>query len=551
MSLITPRKLIKMRSKASIGQCCFKSTATVQTNHRDYSVEEKNEFLSKYLNLVLNARVYDIAVETPLQKANNLSNMLQNTLLLKREDLQPVYSFKIRGAYNKIASCSPQQLAKGVVACSAGNHAQGVALSAAILNIRATIVMPLATPKIKVNAVKMFGGPTVSVMMHGQNYDEAADEAKRLEREEGLVMVHPFDDPQVIAGQGTVAMEILKSRNGKPLDIIFACVGGGGLISGIATYVKAVRPSVKIIGVEASDAASMTESLKVGRPVSLKHVGLFADGAAVRVPGSETFKLASSFVDDMITVSTDEICQAIKMNFNDTRCVMEPAGVLAVAGATKYLKENKLVGTTVAAITSGANMDFDRLRFVSERADFSETLISVTIPESPGSFRELYGLVFPRNVTEFSYRYHDSENAHVLLSFQSMPTAGTKEDAFNVIEKLNKNGFTAQNLSENDLAKDHARYFVGGRTFSLKDEKLFRFEFPEAPGALSKFLNSLKFQWNITLFHYRNHGSDYGRVLVGLQVTESDVEALNACLKELGYTYYEETFNPVFRNFFS
>eukprot|EP00612_Vaucheria_litorea_P000094 CAMPEP_0171452672 /NCGR_PEP_ID=MMETSP0945-20130129/685_1 /TAXON_ID=109269 /ORGANISM="Vaucheria litorea, Strain CCMP2940" /LENGTH=540 /DNA_ID=CAMNT_0011977383 /DNA_START=62 /DNA_END=1684 /DNA_ORIENTATION=+ len=540
-----------MRSKASIGQCCFKSTATVQTNHRDYSVEEKNEFLSKYLNLVLNARVYDIAVETPLQKANNLSNMLQNTLLLKREDLQPVYSFKIRGAYNKIASCSPQQLAKGVVACSAGNHAQGVALSAAILNIRATIVMPLATPKIKVNAVKMFGGPTVSVMMHGQNYDEAADEAKRLEREEGLVMVHPFDDPQVIAGQGTVAMEILKSRNGKPLDIIFACVGGGGLISGIATYVKAVRPSVKIIGVEASDAASMTESLKVGRPVSLKHVGLFADGAAVRVPGSETFKLASSFVDDMITVSTDEICQAIKMNFNDTRCVMEPAGVLAVAGATKYLKENKLVGTTVAAITSGANMDFDRLRFVSERADFSETLISVTIPESPGSFRELYGLVFPRNVTEFSYRYHDSENAHVLLSFQSMPTAGTKEDAFNVIEKLNKNGFTAQNLSENDLAKDHARYFVGGRTFSLKDEKLFRFEFPEAPGALSKFLNSLKFQWNITLFHYRNHGSDYGRVLVGLQVTESDVEALNACLKELGYTYYEETFNPVFRNFFS
>ncbi|KAG5189185.1 l-threonine ammonia-lyase [Tribonema minus] len=545
----------------------------------DGDATEEPFSLNSYLNKVLNARVYDVAVETPLQPALNLSNMLQNTVLLKREDLQPVFSFKIRGAYNKIASCTPQQLARGVVTCSAGNHAQGVAMSAARLGIKATIVMPLATPQIKVNAVRTFGGPTVTIKLHGQNYDEASDEAKRLVKEEGLVLVHPFDDPEastklqlqldVIAGQGTVAHEILKARNGKPLDIIFACVGGGGLVAGIAAYVKAVRPEVRVVGVEARDAAGMTASLQAGKVVSLQHVGLFADGAAVRVTGSETFRVASALVDDMITVSTDEICQAIKFGFNDTRCVMEPAGALAIAGAAKYLKDQGLVGLTVAAVTSGANMDFDRLRFVSERADSSETLISVTIPESPGicerradsseplvfvtipespgSFRALYRSVFPRNVTEFSYRYHDGAAAQVLLSYQSLPGVARAADAAVVLDSLTGAGYRVMDLSDNELAKDHARHFVGGRAHAVANERLYRFEFPEAPGALSRFLNALQFEWNISLFHYRNHGSDFGRVLV----PAADDAAFGKFLDELGYEYYDETRNPVYTQFFS
>ncbi|CAM9814404.1 unnamed protein product, partial [Phaeothamnion confervicola] len=474
--------------------------------------------LKDYLSKVLNSRVYDIAVETPLQHAVNLSNMLQNDVLLKREDMQPVYSFKIRGAYNKIAHCTREQLDRGVVACSAGNHAQGVALSAARLSVRATIVMPLATPLIKVNAVRNFGGPTVTIRLHGQNYDEASDEAKRLVAEEGYTLVHPFDDPDVIAGQGTVGMEILKARNGRPLDAIFACVGGGGLVAGIAAYVKAVRPEVKVVGVEAEDAAGMTASLRAGRVVPLAAVGLFADGAAVRVTGAETFRVAHALVDDMVTVTTDEICQAIKLGFNDTRCVMEPAGALAIAGARKYIRERALIGRTVAAVCSGANMDFDRLRFVSERADSSETLLSVAIPERPGAFRQLYAELFPRNVTEFSYRYRDPAHADIMISFQALPGVGRAGDAAAVRRRLADHGYQVLDLSDNELAKVHARHLVGGRSPGVRHERLYRFEFPEAPGALSRFLDALAGGWNVSLFHYRNHGSDFGRVLAGLQV---------------------------------
>ncbi|CAM9351957.1 unnamed protein product, partial [Chrysoparadoxa australica] len=498
-----------------------------------------------YLPKVLSSRVYDIAIETELQPAINLSQRVQNEVLLKREDTQPVFSFKIRGAYNKIAHCSPEQLSRGVVACSAGNHAQGVALSASKLGVHATIVMPLATPLIKVNAVRNFGGPTVTVKLHGMNYDEAAAEAMRLEHEDGLTLIHPFDDPYVIAGQGTVGMEILKARNGLPLDAIFCCVGGGGLLAGVAAYVKQVRPEVKVIGVEAADAPGMTSSLAAGQVLTLPHVGLFADGAAVRTTGSETFRICEACVDDMVTVSTDQICQAIKLGFNDTRCIMEPAGALAVAGARKYLKQWGLVDKTVAVVTSGANMDFDRLRFVSERADSSETLFSVTIPERPGTFRELHSLVAPRNVTEFSYRWADMPGARILLSFQSEAGTTRREDAANVHKLLSGHGYDVLDLSDNELAKMHARHFGGGRS-PLTNERLFRFEFPEAPGALSLFLKRLSAGWNVSLFHYRNHGSDFGRVLVGLQTQPEEHAEVQRFLDDLGYTVVEETDNPVF-----
>jgi len=354
----------------------------------------------------------------------------------QREDLQPVFSFKLRGAYNKIVSTPAADLERGVVACSAGNHAQGVALSASRKNIKAVIVMPLATPQIKVNAVRRFGGPTVTVKLHGKNYDEASEEALRLAREEGLTMVHPFDDPDVIAGQGTIGMEILKATNGQPLDAIFVCVGGGGLISGIAAYVKAVRPSVKVIGVEAEDAAGMTASLQAGHVVTLDRVGLFADGAAVRVVGKETFRVCSHLVDEMVTVTTDEICAAIKAGFQDTRSVMEPAGALAIAGAKKYCAAEQWKDKTIVAIASGANMDFDRLRFVSERSDSTESLLSVRISERPGSFRQLYSGIFPRNVTEFSYRFNSPDTADVIISFQSMPNTNREEDKQQVLENI-------------------------------------------------------------------------------------------------------------------
>jgi threonine dehydratase len=470
----------------------------------------------------------------------------RNTVYLKREDTQPVFSFKIRGAYNKMAHLSRQELDQGVVACSAGNHAQGVAISARMLQCRAIIVMPTATPTIKVSAVRNHGGPTVEVRLHGNNYDEAAAEAVRLKEEEGLTFVHPFDDPLVIAGQGTIGMEILKECVSKPLNAIFVCCGGGGMLSGIAAYVKKVRPSVQVYGVEAVDAAGMTESLKAGKQVTLDSVGLFADGAAVRKIGTETFRLCQTLVDGMITVDTDEICSAIKLTYNDARVILEPAGALAVAGLLKYVATKNVQGQSLVAITSGANMDFDRLRFVAERADGSERTLSVTIPETPGSFRALYGLIWPRNVTEFSYRYESDGHARILISFQPVPTI--LHDFDSVIMSLQSAGFQCLDLSHNELAKTHVRHMAGGRS-SVENERLFRFEFPESPGALQRFLSSLDMDWNVTLFHYRNHGDDFGRVLVGIQIPPGKDEALNLFFQKLGYVHIDESNNPVYQQF--
>jgi threonine dehydratase len=464
-------------------------------------------------------------------------------VLLKREDTQPVFSFKIRGAYNKMAHLSRTELASGVVACSAGNHAQGVAMSARMLGCRAIIVMPLATPSIKVNSVRVHGGPTVEVRLFGNNYDEAATEAKRLQVEENMAFVHPFDDPYVIAGQGTIGLEILKKCVSRPLDAIFVCCGGGGMLAGIAAYVKRVRPTVKVIGVEAADAAGMTASIKEGKVVTLPSVGLFADGAAVRTVGTETFRVCSTLVDEMIVVSTDEICSAIKLTYNDARVILEPAGALGVAGMKKYVETNDITGQTLVAITSGANMDFDRLRFVSERADGSERTLAVTIPEEPGSFRTLYKLIWPRNVTEFSYRYESAGAAHIYISFQ--PVMNIKNDFDGVMNSLNENGFICLDLSGNELAKTHVRHLAGGRS-EVPNERLFRFEFPESPGALQRFLMALDMDWNVSLFHYRNHGDDFGRVLVGIQVPEKCDKNLKAFLSTLGYRYTEETDNPVY-----
>ena len=445
-----------------------------------------------------------------------------------------------------MAHLSQEELDSGVVACSAGNHAQGVALSARMLGCRAVIVMPLATPSIKVNSVRVHGGPTVEVRLFGNNYDEAAAEAKRLQQEDGMSFVHPFDDPYVIAGQGTIGMEILKESVGRSLDAIFVCCGGGGMLAGIAAYVKRVRPSVKVIGVEAADAAGMTTSIREGKLVTLPSVGLFADGAAVKTVGEETFRVCNALVDDMITVDTDQICNAIKLTYNDARVVLEPAGALAVAGMKKYVDEHEISGQTMVAITSGANMDFDRLRFVSERADGSERTLAVTIPEKPGTFRALYSLIWPRNVTEFSYRYEDDNEAHIYISFQ--PVMNIEHDFEGVLNSLEENGFGCLDLTDNELSKVHVRHMSGGRS-NVADERIFRFEFPESPGALQRFLLSLDMSWNVSLFHYRNHGDDFGRVLVGIQVPEEHGKSLQQFLDRLGYRYVEETNNPIYRNF--
>lgn len=444
-----------------------------------------------------------------------------------------------------MAHLSREELDRGVVACSAGNHAQGVALSARMLGCRAVIVMPLATPSIKVNSVRVHGGPTVEVRLFGNNYDEAAAEAERLRQEESMTFVHPFNDPLVIAGQGTIGMEILKECVSRPLDAIFVCCGGGGMLAGIAAYVKRVRPTVKVIGVEAADAAGMTTSIANGYLTTLDKVGLFADGAAVRKVGDETFRVCNTLVDEMLTVETDEICGAIKLAYNDARVVLEPAGALAVAGMKKYVTENKLTGKTIVCITSGANMDFDRLRFVSERADGSERTLAVTIPESPGSFRALYNLIWPRNVTEFSYRFESEGDAHILISFQ--PVLNIENDFDGIMHNLKENGFTCIDLSNDELAKVHVRHMAGGRS-RVANERLFRFEFPESPGALQRFLLSLDMNWNVSLFHYRNHGDDFGRVLVGIQVP-GDCDRLNSFLNNLGYRYTEETDSPVYQTF--
>jgi len=502
-----------------------------------------------YLSSILNAKVYDVCKQTELHHAPKLSNAIGNRVLLKREDQQKVYSFKIRGAYNRIVHLSPEERAHGIVACSAGNHAQGVAYSAAALGMSAKIFMPRTTPSIKVDAVKGFANDISEVILAGDNYDETYAATVACMEAEGRVLIHPFNDPDVIAGQGTIGQEILAQTTQEDVDTVFCCVGGGGLIAGVGVYLKLIKPGIKVIGVEANDAAGMTESLAAGKVVELSSVGLFADGAAVRKVGDETFRLCQTVVDEMITVSTDDICSAIKDSFIDTRVVLEPAGALALAGLKKYVRTTGAKGKTFVAVTSGANMDFDRLRFVSERADTSETLIACTIPERPGSFLELYRYIFPRNVTEFSYRI-STDRASIFMSFQ----ASSDEDREAVMESLSKARFQPVDLGGNELAKTHGRHLVGGRAPAAltEEEVLFSFTFPERPGALLRFLENLPSAFNVSLFHYRSHGADCGRVLVALQVPGRERVELRKYLDYLtskGYSWTEETENEVYGRF--
>jgi len=497
-----------------------------------------------YLQKILTAKVYDVAVETALDAAPTLSRRLHNRVLLKREDQQPVFSFKLRGAYNKMAQLTPAQRARGVIAASAGNHAQGVALAAQKLGCRATIVMPVTTPHIKIAAVEARGA---KVVLHGDSYSDAYARALMLQKSSGATFVHPYDDPAVIAGQGTVGMEILQQCQG-PIDAIFVAVGGGGLISGIAAYVKRVRPEIRIIGVEPVDSDAMTRSLAAGRRVTLPHVGLFADGVAVRQVGKETFRLARQYVDEMVTVDTDAICAAIKDVFEDTRSILEPAGALAVAGMKAWCERNRVRDRTLVAIACGANMNFDRLRFVAERAELGEAreaIFAVSIPERPGSFREFCALLGNRNVTEFNYRYANAATAHI---FVGVEVAG-RQEARKLLAAFRRAKIEAFDLTDNEMAKLHVRHLVGGHAPSAKNEILYRFEFPERPGALMRFLNSMSAGWNISLFHYRNHGADYGRVLVGMQVPPADKADFRRFLDRLGYTCVDETDNPAYRMF--
>lgn len=490
------------------------------------------------------ARVYDVAIESPLELAPSLSARLNNTVLLKREDMQPVFSFKLRGAYNKMVRLAEEALRCGVIAASAGNHAQGVALAAQRLGCRATIVMPVTTPQIKVDAVRAKGA---LVILNGDSYDTAYAHACAIAEVQKLTFVHPYDDVDVIAGQGTIAREILRQHH-EPIDAIFVPVGGGGLIAGIAAYIKSTRPETLIIGVEPNDADAMYRSLAAGRRIQLEQVGLFADGVAVKQVGELTFDLCRRYVDEIILVDTDQTCAAIKDVFEDTRSILEPAGALSIAGIKKYVERERLHGATLIAITSGANMNFDRLRHVSERAEIGEqreAVLAVTIPEQPGSFKAFCSSLGTRNITEFNYRYADARAAHVFVGVQ----VKNRDEASALVEHLQAQNFKAIDLSDNEMAKLHVRHLVGGRAPHAVDELMYRFEFPERPGALMKFLNSMSHDWNISLFHYRNHGTDYGRVLVGMQVPKADQPAFQNFLRELGYAYWDETGNPAYQLF--
>jgi threonine dehydratase len=505
-----------------------------------------NKFLSinDYLSKIKNSRVYEVAKVTPLELQSNLSKRINNNVLLKREDMQSVFSFKLRGAYNKMAHLSPDALARGVITASAGNHAQGVALGAQKLGCRAVIVMPTTTPLIKINAVKSRGA---EVVLFGDSYTDAYTHALELEKSEGLTFVHPYDDPDVIAGQGTIGMEILNEYPA-PIEAIFCCVGGGGLLAGIAAYVKATRPEIKIIGVEAKDAEAMTESLKVGHRVMLDQVGLFADGAAVKQVGEHTFNLSQQYVDEMIVVDNDAICAAIKDVFEDTRSILEPAGALAAAGLKEYVKRHQLQDKTLVAIASGANMNFDRLRFIAERAEIGEqreAILAVTIPEKPGAFKTFCRLLGDRSITEFNYRYSDPMEAHI---FVGVAIADPAESA-KLVKSLQAQGLPTIDLSDNEVAKMHLRHLVGGHAPQAEHEVVFRFEFPEKPGALMKFLDTMGHDWNISLFHYRNHGADFGRVLVGMQVPPEDTVDFKQFLDTLGYPYWDENANPAYQLF--
>jgi threonine dehydratase len=498
-----------------------------------------------YLERILTARVYDVAEETPLQFVPGLSARINSRLLLKREDMQQVFSFKLRGAYNKMARLSPDVLKRGVIAASAGNHAQGVALAAQKLGCQAIIVMPVTTPQIKIQAVKARGA---TVVLQGDSYDEAYACAKKLATDKRVTFIHPYDDPDVIAGQGTVGMEILRQHAGDAIHAIFIPVGGGGLIAGVAAYTKRLYPKIRIIGVEPVDAGTLHQSLKADRRVKLSQVGLFADGVAVKQIGKENFRLCRELVDEVILVENDAICAAIKDVFEDTRTVLEPSGALAVAGAKIYASRARTHGRTLVAITTGANMNFDRLRHISERAELGEqreAVMSVTIPEQPGSFRKFCAMLGAKNITEFNYRYADPEQAHVFVGVSVRSRIETTE----LIRDLNKSGLHARDFSDNEMAKLHIRHLVGGRAPGLENEILYRFEFPERPGALMKFLNSMSNQWNITLFHYRNHGADYGRVLVGMEVPLAEKARFKVFLNQLGYRYWEESKNPAYTLF--
>lgn len=500
-----------------------------------------------YLQRILKARVYDVAVETPLEQAKRISARLGNTVLLKREDLQPVFSFKLRGAYNKIAHLSEAVAQRGVICASAGNHAQGVALSAKRRGIRAVIVMPLATPSIKVNAVKALGG---EVVLHGDDFDQAYEHATQLAREQSLTFIHPFDDPDVIAGQGTVGMEILRQHSGDDIDAIFIAVGGGGLIAGVAAYVKALFPKVRIIGVEPEDADAMYQSLAARKRVTLDRVGIFADGVAVRRVGEETFNLCQQYVDEVILVNTDETCAAIQDIFEENRTIVEPAGALSLAGIKKYIAREQWQGKTVVGINCGANINFDRLRHVAERADIGaqrEALFAVEIPEQPGSFMRFCETVGQRSITEFNYRYNaGSERANIFVGIAL--DQGVKERQ-QIFAALQNSGYNVVDMTDNEMAKLHVRYMVGGHALGISNERLLRFEFPERRGALLKFLKAVGTHWNISLFHYRNHGSDYGRVLAGVQVPADQLEDLRLHLNELKYPYQDETDNPAYKLF--
>jgi len=503
-----------------------------------------------YLRLILTSRVYDVISESPLSHAINLSNRLECKVLLKREDLLPVFSFKLRGAHNKMAHLPPKLSWKGVIACSAGNHAQGVAYSARHLKIPATIVMPKGTPAIKHKNVSRMGG---SVVLHGADFDSAKEHCYALEKQYGLTNIPPFDDPYVIAGQGTIGMELLRQANLRNLKAIFCCVGGGGLIAGIGVYVKRIAPHVKIIGVEASDANAMVQSLKAGKRVLLKEVGLFADGAAVKTVGEETFRICQEVVDDVVMVSTDEICAAIKDVFEDTRSVLEPAGALSLAGLKKWVEQNPSQDSSreLVAVASGANMNFDRLRFVAERAalgERKEALLCVTIPERPGSFARLVEAVLPQAVTEFVYRWSTPEQAQVMMGISVTSAATRDAELQSLFSRLQAEGMTATDISEDELAKTHIRYIVGGRS-KVQHERLYMFEFPERPGALFKFLGTLRPGQNISLFHYRNYGGDVGRILAGIQCPESESDELAGFLKDIGYPFKECTDNATYKMF--
>jgi len=497
-----------------------------------------------YLQRILRARVYDVAQVTPLTLARQLTKRLGNKVLLKREDQQPVFSFKLRGAYNRMAQLTPAQLAQGVICASAGNHAQGVALSARKLGCTARIVMPVTTPKVKIDAVHALGG---EVVLHGDSFSDAQVEAFRLRDAEGLTYIHPFDDPDVIAGQGTVGLEMLQQHNG-PLDAVFVAVGGGGLIAGIAACIKAIRPSVQVIGVQTTDSDAMAQSCEAGRVVTLPEVGLFSDGTAVKRVGDETFRVASALVDGWIRVDTDAVCAAIKDIFEDTRSIVEPAGALGVAAIKQHVAATGCKGQTFAAITCGANMNFDRLRFVAERAEVGEqreALFAVTLPEARGSLKRFCELLGTRSLTEFNYRFSDAEQAHLFVGIST----SKRGEAAKIAQGFERQGFACLDLTGDELAKLHLRHLVGGRSGLAQDERLVRFQFPERPGALMRFLDAMHPGWNISLFHYRNQGADYGRVLMGIQVLDKDMPAFRRFLQGLGYPYQDESANAAYHLF--